>query len=156
MQNSSIVDLRQAAFQLYLISMKVNYTQNELPEIAKRILTNPSSKIFLFYGSMGVGKTTLIKELTQQLGAKESASSPSFSIVNEYEILDGLIYHFDFYRIETSQEAMDLGFEDYLYSDNYVFIEWPEKIATLLPNDAVKIHIEKNKNGSRTLNMEIP
>lgn len=136
--------------------MKMTYTHKELPEIAKNILNNVTSKVFLFYGSMGVGKTTLIKEISQQLGSQELASSPSFSIVNEYGIPDGLIYHFDFYRIENPREALDLGFEDYLYSGNYVFVEWPEKIAGLLPEDAIKIQIEKNTDGSRTLTMGGP
>lgn len=136
--------------------MKLTYTQKQLPKIAKNILDHSKNKVLLFYGTMGVGKTTLIKELAHQLGASETASSPSFSIVNEYEIPDGLIYHFDFYRIETPQEAMDLGFEDYLYSGNFVFIEWPEKIAALLPEDAVKLLIEMNADGSRTLTMDVP
>lgn len=129
----------------------MTYTHKELPEVAKNILDNTTSRVFLFYGSMGVGKTTLIKEISQQLGAKEVASSPSFSIVNEYEISDGLIYHFDFYRIEDPMEALDLGVEDYLYSGHFVFIEWPDKIVGLLPEDAVKIQISKNEDGSRTL-----
>ncbi len=131
--------------------MKTTYTQNELSAVAKSILKHFNSKIFLFYGSMGVGKTTLIKEMTSQLGAVELASSPTFSIVNEYEIPDGLVYHFDFYRIENPQEALDLGFEEYLYSGEYVFIEWPEKISGLLPEDAIKIKMVLNPNGSRTL-----
>ncbi|SDW01582.1 tRNA (adenosine(37)-N6)-threonylcarbamoyltransferase complex ATPase subunit type 1 TsaE [Aequorivita viscosa] len=131
--------------------MKITYTHTELPEVAKNILGIATSRIFLFYGSMGVGKTTLIKVLSQQLGANEVASSPSFSIVNEYEVADGLIYHFDFYRIEDPMEALDLGVEDYLYSGHYVFIEWPEKIQKLLPEEAVKIEITKNHDGSRTI-----
>lgn len=131
--------------------MKITYTHTELPEVAKNILEIATSRIFLFYGSMGVGKTTLIKVLSQQLGANEVASSPSFSIVNEYEVADGLIYHFDFYRIEDPMEALDLGVEDYLYSGHYVFIEWPEKIQKLLPEEAVKIEITKNHDGSRSL-----
>lgn len=131
--------------------MKITYTHTELPEVAKNILEIATSRILLFYGSMGVGKTTLIKVLSQQLGANEVASSPSFSIVNEYEVADGLIYHFDFYRIEDPMEALDLGVEDYLYSGHYVFIEWPEKIQKLLPEEAVKIEITKNHDGSRSL-----
>lgn len=135
--------------------MKITYTQKELPEVARNILEHASSKVLLFYGTMGVGKTTLIKELSLQLGAQESASSPSFSIVNEYETPDGLIYHFDFYRIETPQEALDLGVDEYLFSGHFVFIEWPEKIAGLIPEDAVKLKIEINKDGTRTLSIDL-
>ena len=85
--------------------MKITYTQDELQTVAQQILENATSRIFLFYGSMGVGKTTLIKAMSNQLGVQELASSPTFSIVNEYEASNGLVYHFDFYRIETSQEA---------------------------------------------------
>ena len=133
--------------------MKITYTQDELQTVAQQILENATSRIFLFYGSMGVGKTTLIKAMSNQLGVKELASSPTFSIVNEYEAAGGLVYHFDFYRIETSQEALDLGVEDYLYSGEFIFIEWPEKIASLLPNGATEIRITTNSNGSRTLIM---
>lgn len=134
--------------------MKITYTQDELPTVAQKILENATSRIFLFYGSMGVGKTTLIKAMSNQLGVQELASSPTFSIVNEYEVAGGLVYHFDFYRIETTQEALDLGIEDYLYSGEFIFIEWPEKIAPLIPHDAMDIRITTNSNGSRTLVME--
>jgi len=136
--------------------MRITYQQNELAIIARKIIETATSKIFLFYGSMGVGKTTLIKEISHQLGTLDDASSPSFSIVNEYEISEGLIYHFDFYRIQKPQEALDLGFEDYLYSGNYVFIEWPEKIEMLLPEDAVVIELTKNKDNTRTIELKNP
>lgn len=134
--------------------MKVTYTQKDIPQIADQILTSSASKIFLFYGSMGVGKTTLIKEIAKKLGVTETSGSPSFSIVNEYEIPNDKIYHFDFYRIEKVEEAYDIGIEDYLYSGHYIFIEWPEKIKELLPETGAEIHIIKNKNGSRTLNFK--
>tara|TARA_B100002051_G_C16561710_1_gene547892 strand:+ start:84 stop:497 length:414 start_codon:yes stop_codon:yes gene_type:complete len=131
--------------------MEFTYTQNEIGKVAEQLLKNSVSKTFLFYGNMGVGKTTLIKELAKQLGVKETSSSPSFSIVNEYDTPLGAIYHFDFYRIKDINEAFDIGLEDYLYSGNYVFIEWPEKIEKLLPENANKLKIEIDKNGSRTL-----
>ncbi|MGO3183716.1 MAG: tRNA (adenosine(37)-N6)-threonylcarbamoyltransferase complex ATPase subunit type 1 TsaE [Aequorivita sp.] len=131
--------------------MELTYTQNQISEVAEQILGFSASNIFLFYGEMGVGKTTLIKEIVKQLGVTEISGSPSFSIVNEYEGKNGSVYHFDFYRINDVEEAYDIGVEDYFYSDNYVFIEWPEKIKELLPEDAVAINIQKNKNGSRTL-----
>lgn len=131
--------------------MELTYTQDQISEVAEQILGFSASNIFLFYGEMGVGKTTLIKEIVKQLGVTEISGSPSFSIVNEYEGKNGSVYHFDFYRINDVEEAYDIGVEDYFYSDNYVFIEWPEKIKELLPEDAVAINIQKNKNGSRTL-----
>ena len=131
--------------------MEFTYTQKEIGKVAEALLKNSESNVFLFYGSMGVGKTTLIKELALQLGVKEPSSSPSFSIINEYDTPDGTVYHFDFYRINDISEAFDIGFEDYLYNGDYILIEWPEKIEQLLPLDANKITLEINNNGSRTL-----
>ncbi|MDN3723452.1 tRNA (adenosine(37)-N6)-threonylcarbamoyltransferase complex ATPase subunit type 1 TsaE [Aequorivita sp. SDUM287046] len=131
--------------------MEITYTQNQIPHVAEQLLTEATSNIFLFFGEMGVGKTTLIKEIVKQLGVGEISSSPSFSIINEYETSEGIIYHFDFYRITAIEEAYDIGTEDYLYSDSFIFIEWPEKINPLLPPTSNKIYMNKNKNGSRTL-----
>ena len=90
-------------------------------------------RVIAFYGEMGVGKTTLIKELCAQLGVEDIPNSPTFSIVNEYLTQKGAtLYHFDFYRIEEEEEVYDLGYEDYFYSGNYCFVEWPEKIMNLL------------------------
>ena len=134
--------------------MEFTYTQNNISEVASALLNYSASKIYLFYGEMGVGKTTLIKEIVKHLGVTQISSSPSFSIVNEYEIGEEAIYHFDFYRINHFEEAFDIGIEDYLYSGNYVFIEWPEKIGPLLPENATSIKIITNTNGSRTLKIE--
>lgn len=133
--------------------MELTYTQIEISKVAEQILAKSASKILLFYGDMGVGKTTLIKEIVKQLGIDEISSSPSFSIVNEYHTAGKPIYHFDFYRIENITEAFDMGFEDYLYSGNHILIEWPDKIAKLLPEKRDAIYITKNKNGSRTLKL---
>ncbi|MFT6747572.1 MAG: tRNA threonylcarbamoyladenosine biosynthesis protein TsaE [Glaciecola sp.] len=115
--------------------MKISINSlDELPEVAKLILkTHPDKKVFLFNGQMGAGKTTLIKELCCQLGVSDSISSPTFSIVNEYRGRNSPVYHFDFYRIKHVAEAYDMGAEEYFFSDNYCFIEWPEKISNLLP-----------------------
>ena len=132
--------------------MKQTYFISELPEIASMILENTTSKILLFYGSMGVGKTTLIKELSKQLGVVGSLSSPTFSLVNEYETDRGeIIYHFDFYRMRNEEEALDIGFEEYLSTNSWVFIEWPEMIVGLLPQNAQKIQLTKNQDGTRTI-----
>src|SRR5690606_34324765 len=100
-------------------------------------------------------KTTLIKELSKQLGSFENINSPTFSIVNQYEIPDGLIYHFDLFRIENEQEALDFGIEDYLFSQEWIFIEWPEKLGNLRPDFFNNIEITTNIDGSRTLKMGV-
>jgi len=120
-----------------------------IPDAAKQILeyTVPHKK-FAFYADMGVGKTTLIKELSLQLDVVDLVSSPTFSIVNEYQTENkSRVYHFDFYRIEEEREAYDMGYEEYLFSHDYCFIEWPEKIPSLIGEDIVivKMHIEETK-----------
>lgn len=127
----------------------------ELPSIARRLLEEVQDrKVWLFYGEMGVGKTTLIKALCEELGVKDTTSSPTFSIVNEYDSSDGPIYHFDFYRIRSEQEALDLGYEEYFYSGQYCFVEWPELIPSLLPEDAAIIRIELSSRTERHLTLE--
>lgn len=108
-------------------------------------------KIYLFYGDMGAGKTTLIKSLTEILGVDEPVTSPTFSIVNEYEGDGTKIYHFDFYRLKNQAEALDLGYEEYFYSGNYCFIEWPEKIPDLLPDHYVRVDIQVLSDNERLL-----
>jgi tRNA threonylcarbamoyladenosine biosynthesis protein TsaE len=114
----------------------------DLEEAAKRLLDfSGAQKMFVFYGDMGAGKTTFIKALCAQLGVKETVSSPTFSIVNEYEGDGQRIYHFDFYRIKSIQEAYDIGYEEYFYSGDICLVEWPEKIEELLPEHYIKIRI---------------
>jgi tRNA threonylcarbamoyladenosine biosynthesis protein TsaE len=109
-------------------------------------------KIFAFNGKMGAGKTTFIKAICEVMGVKETINSPTFSIVNEYEAADGrIIYHFDCYRINKIQEALDLGAEEYLCSGNLCFIEWSENIAPLLPDSLVNVDIEEIENGKRQI-----
>ncbi|MDG1934615.1 MAG: tRNA (adenosine(37)-N6)-threonylcarbamoyltransferase complex ATPase subunit type 1 TsaE [Flavobacteriales bacterium] len=117
---------------------------NDISQVAGRILEYTSfSKRYIFYGEMGVGKTTLIKELSLQLGTVDIVSSPTFSIVNEYAINDAQkIYHFDFYRLENESEALDIGVNEYFASDNYCFIEWPERIPSLVEDDMIVIKIK--------------
>jgi len=113
----------------------------QLNSVSEQIIAHTSPhKNFAFYGEMGVGKTTLIKSLSLHLGVTDVVRSPTFSIVNEYPINEGdKIYHFDFYRIEDEQEAFDIGYEEYFFSNAYCFIEWPEKITNLIKEDIVKI-----------------
>ena len=117
----------------------------ELPDAAKQLLKFSSGeKIFLFEGDMGAGKTTLIKALCAELAVKDMTSSPTYSIVNEYIYPNGKVFHFDFYRIKSEIEAYDLGFEEYLYSKQYCFIEWPEKIKGLWPENYIQVIITQN------------
>jgi tRNA threonylcarbamoyladenosine biosynthesis protein TsaE len=135
--------------------MDFNYTLNQIDDIAKRILSSTKRKIFLFYGSMGVGKTTIIKAFAKELGVTDNVSSPTFSLVNEYLDERGKpLYHFDFYRIENEEEALDMGIEEYFDVDAYCFIEWPEKIKNLLPLDAVNVFILENENSTRSITLE--
>ncbi len=108
--------------------------------------------VFAFYGHMGAGKTTFIKAVCECLGVEDVINSPTFAIVNEYRAESGeLIYHFDFYRIKKLEEVYDMGYEDYFYSGALCFIEWPELVEELLPEDAVKVYIEENADGTRTV-----
>ena len=123
---------------------KIIYTIEELDKVAKEILGNVSSKTLCFYGEMGSGKTTLIKSLVRVLDGGDQANSPTFGIVNEYQSQKGelLGYHFDFYRLDSEEEALDLGLEDYFSQDTWIFIEWPEKIGSQLPKNYTRISLE--------------
>jgi tRNA threonylcarbamoyladenosine biosynthesis protein TsaE len=112
--------------------------------------------VFAFYGSMGAGKTTFIKAICEALGVEDVINSPTFAIVNEYRSSEAgeLIYHFDFYRINQLSEAQDIGTEDYFYSGALCFIEWPEKIEELLPDDVVRVTIRENDDETRTVTIQ--
>lgn len=111
-----------------------------------------NDKVFAFYGSMGAGKTTFIKAVCKELGVKETVASPTFAIVNEYRDKEGRsIYHFDFYRINKLEEVFDFGYEDYFYSGNLCFIEWPELVEPVLPGNSVKVSIRVRDDGSRVI-----
>ena len=108
--------------------------------------------VFAFYGKMGAGKTTFIKALCEELGVAETITSPTFAIINEYRAGNGeSIYHFDFYRINKQEEAFDFGYEDYFYSGNLCFIEWPELVEALLPENVIKVSIREADNGQRII-----
>ena len=129
-------------------------TPEALPEAARTFVRAiDQATVFAFYGKMGAGKTTFIKALCEELGVTDVVNSPTFSIVNEYrsDTTGELIYHFDFYRIQRLEEVYDMGYEDYFYSGALCFIEWPELVEELLPGDAVKVQIEEQPDGSRTI-----
>ena len=123
-------------------------SEDELYPVADEIIKLSSSKrIFAFFGEMGAGKTTLIKKVCEKLNVKDHISSPTFSLVNEYETNSGnLVYHFDFYRIKSLSEAIDIGFDEYLYSGNLCLIEWPEKVQQLLPEETINVKIIPEDN----------
>jgi tRNA threonylcarbamoyladenosine biosynthesis protein TsaE len=113
-----------------------------LPAAEKLLAAYPGRRVFAFYGSMGAGKTTFIRVLASVLGAVDVVQSPSFAIIHEYKTATGdSIFHFDFYRIRKTEEVFDIGYEDYIYSGDWCFIEWPELVEELLPEDVVKVRI---------------
>lgn len=123
-----------------------------LADAAKWLIDQAGNKrVFVFQAPMGAVKTTFIKAICEHLQVEDSTSSPTFSIVNEYRSEHGPIYHFDFYRLKQEQEAFDLGYEEYFYSGDYCFIEWPEKIPNLIPEDAALVKIEVSDDQSRTI-----
>lgn len=134
--------------------MEIVFTLDELELVAQKVIDQQPSKVILFHGEMGVGKTTLIKQLCKTLGVSSATSSPTFSLVNEYETIDNqVVYHFDFYRLKNEMEALDMGADDYFYSGNWCFIEWAEKIPSLIPDEHALITIELVENGKRHLTL---
>ncbi len=132
--------------------MEILFSLDEINDVAKKILSEKPKKVILFYGNMGVGKTTLIKSLAKELGVNEVTSSPTFSLVNEYQINENqYIYHFDVYRLKNETEALDMGIDEYLYSGNWCFIEWAENIPNLIPDEHSIIKIDLLPDGKRHL-----
>lgn len=124
----------------------------DLKSIAENLIRHfPEKRIFAFYGKMGAGKTTFIQSVCRVLGSDDNITSPTFALINEYDSVSGLIYHFDFYRIKNMEEAFDFGYEDYLFSGSYCLIEWPELIEPLLPENIVKVSIVADENGTRLI-----
>ena len=136
-----------------MTSFEIKFDMNTIDEAAKSLLQQVSSKTILFYGDMGVGKTTFISALVKALGGKTKATSPTFSIVNEYLTENDIVYHFDFYRINDISEAFDIGIEDYLCSGHWNFIEWPEKIDAILPDSRALLQLSCDENGLRSLKL---
>lgn len=132
--------------------MELSFLLEGIDEAVKAVLNAKPNKVILFNGEMGVGKTTFIKMLCRELGVQEATSSPTFSLVNEYETDSGeLIYHFDVYRLKDETEAYDMGMDEYLYSGAWNFIEWAEKIPSLIPDEHSVIDLTKLPDGSRQL-----
>lgn len=121
---------------------RTDISLDELPGLARKLLIFfPEESVFLFKGELGAGKTTLIKELCKSLGVADSMSSPTYSIVNEYRSAIDVVYHFDLYRLKNMEECLDIGFEEYVNSGNYCFIEWPEVAMPLMPDKYVEVNI---------------
>ena len=134
--------------------MKLEFDLQEINQIARKIIEAKPEKVILFNGEMGAGKTTFIKALCQNLGVENPTSSPTFSLVNEYETnSDDSVYHFDMYRLKNQSEALDMGIDEYLYSGNWCFIEWAEKIPDLIPENHSVITITQLDNGNRLLEL---
>lgn len=133
------------------MEITINSLEN-IQESARTFLEQiGESRVLAFYGKMGAGKTTFIKAVCEELGVKDVITSPTFAIINEYESPKGSVYHFDFYRIKKLEEVYDMGYEDYFYSGALCFIEWPELIEELLPEDALKIEITEKEDGTRAI-----
>ena len=135
--------------------MKIEFNLNEIDHVAQKIIEANPEKVILFNGEMGAGKTTFIKVLCKQLGVKNPTSSPTFSLVNEYQITNNqLVYHFDVYRLKNQNEALDMGIDEYLYSGNWCFIEWSEKIPDLIPEKHSVVSISVLNNNKRLLELK--
>lgn len=138
---------------MFSVRTTKTFTLSELEKVVKDLIKAAGdSRVWLFYGEMGAGKTTLIKAICRALGVHAPMTSPTFSIVNEYNADDGdVFYHFDFYRLKNEEEAYDIGVEEYLDSGRFCFIEWPERISSLLPQSRFELHIEIESPTQRRL-----
>lgn len=131
--------------------IEFEFTLDEINEVAKKVLLANPERVILFNGSTGAGKTTFIKAFAHELGVADATASPTFSLVNEYKTKDGLLYHFDVYRLKNEIEALDMGIDEYLYSGHWCCIEWAEKIPNLIPENHATITISVLPDGKRKL-----
>jgi tRNA threonylcarbamoyladenosine biosynthesis protein TsaE len=133
----------------------LRYSLSDTPKVATELMEQAAQqRLWLFYGDLGAGKTTLIKEICRQLGVDDRVSgSPTFSIINEYPVANGKIFHFDFYRMKNEMEILDLGVEEYFDSGSYCFVEWPERLGSLLPHEYFELRISHN-GSDRTLEFQ--
>ena len=128
----------------------------DLPDVAEEVIASLDRRnVVAFFGPMGAGKTTLIREICAQLGSTDTVTSPTFALINRYDTAEGApIFHFDFYRIERPEEAFDMGYEEYFYSDGLCLVEWPEKVEELLPDEVMKVTITPTSPTKRTITIE--
>ncbi len=128
----------------------------DLPDAAEEILNALDGRnVVALYGPMGAGKTTLVREICARLGSEDTVTSPTFALINRYDTAEGnAIFHFDFYRIEQQEEAFDMGYEEYFYSDGLCLVEWPEKVEELLPDDVMKVTITPTSNSRRIITID--
>ncbi len=137
------------------MKLEISYELIDVEKVAKQLIENVKTKTLLFYGDMGVGKTTLIKTIVKVLGSDDEVSSPTFSIVNEYQLQNDKIYHFDLYRINNLEEAYSFGIEDYIDSEHWKLIEWPEKVKPILTDYFDKIDLELAPENNRILRLNL-
>ena len=135
--------------------MEITFSLEEINDVAKKLLNSGLKQIVTFHADMGAGKTTLIKAIAKEMGVEDVTASPTFSLVNEYETNSGdIIYHFDLYRLNTEEEAYDMGVDEYFYSGNMCLIEWPEKTPNLIPLDHSSISIKQLPDGKRRITLK--
>ncbi len=131
------------------MNIKIDNLENIRQAAREFIAQMGEARVFAFYGKMGAGKTTFVKAICEELGVEDVITSPTFAIINEYSTPEERIFHFDFYRIKKLEEVYDMGYEDYFYSGALCFIEWPELIEDILPDDTVRVTISEQADGSR-------
>ena len=145
-------NLQRSIFEMEIRIQSLENINTAARQFIDEVINKTAANVYAFYGKMGSGKTTFIKALCEELGVEDVITSPTFAIVNEYGSSQGAIYHFDFYRIHRLEEVYDMGYEDYFYAPGALcFIEWPELIEDLLPDDTVRIDITEQGDGSRLL-----
>lgn len=135
--------------------MEISFSLDQIDQVAQQVLAQNLKNIILFHGTMGTGKTTFIKAIARHLGVKDMTSSPTFSLVNEYSTNDDkTLYHFDLYRLNSEEEAYDMGIDEYFYSGSLCLIEWPEKTPNLIPLDHTTITLKTMPDGRRHLTVK--